>query len=324
MRVLSVRTEGLLDAPALADLGALVRLPSGPPGRAIAAALGLWAASLGGDDLPGLLVSLGLASSTDGVDVTEERGVPVGVSWDLVGASASLREPGQRRFGVEVTVALDPPLFAALREEAVRDPRLIQALGHGLRMRVKVGWMLTLDGLSATIGVLGLRVGTVDFPVTGSDAAPWAPRVLAKLGRRVGRVCEEEPLMAVVERVRLALRGPDPSARVRAQRLCDALARAPFRSGRLALVDQPLVDLADLVVPVFGDALVPLARFGPAAAHALRLTEAALLRQPDVLMVQAVGGGAPRPAGLVRWLTGCVNGPDATLEQVWLVAGGGP
>jgi hypothetical protein len=52
---------------------------------------------------------------------------------------------------------------------------------------------------------------------------------------------------------------------------------------------------------------------GPRADRALRLTEAALVRSPDVLVVEE----ATEPE--VAWLVSCVEGEDATLEQVWVV-----
>jgi hypothetical protein len=318
MLVTAIRTEGLRADLNLTGLGRRVDAAAGEPGRRLADALGLWAGTLNPDALPGALVAVGAGSGAAAVEAVVEEGVCVGAGWDRPGAMAALLATGERRFGVEVRVELDPPLFARLREEAVRDPRLVSALGTSLALTVKVGWLLTTDGLGATVGVLALSLGGVDFPVSGSERAPWATRLLRDVGARVGRVDWTEQLDAVAARLHTAATSSDPERRARAARAAEALARPPFSFGRLeVLADGPALELA------FGPELLRARRLGPAALHAVQLAEAVLLRQPDVLIVDGPGAGFSRAAAVSRWLERATAGGGATLEQVVLVPGGG-
>ncbi len=317
MLVTGLRAEGIRDVEMIREPGRRVDLPSGSVGRAMADALVLWAGSLCGDQLARALVAVGAASSEDAVELVVEEGAVVGASWDRVGAMASMLEAGERRFGVEVSLDLDPLLFASLREQAVRDPRLVSALGQRLTMKVKVGWLLTRDGLGCTIGVLALSVGGVEFPVSGSEKAAWATSILRDVGRRVARVRWSDSASQVATRISEAARCTDPQRRQAAERASNALSSAPFRFGRL----EPIESGVELEVAL-GPDLLRIERFGPAGLHALQLVEEVFMEQPDVLIVDGPGAGFSRPGAIARWLAARVDGTDATLEQVWFVSGG--
>lgn len=319
MYVTQVRTEGFRHAQALTDLGREVVLSRGVAGATLADAMQLWAATLAPERLPAVLVRLGAASSEAAVETTVESGWLTGVGCDQGRELMAMLEPSERRFAVELTIEADPPFFGRLREHAVRDPRLVTALGQAPTIQVRIGWFLSKDGCSTTIGLLALTVGKMAFPVTGAERPVWAPSVMADIGRRVSRTRAHDAPSVLGERLLQISTGTDPERRQRLRRASRALAKAPFHLGSLELVR-----VGGGVEPAFGDALVRARRLGPSAVGALSLVEQVLIEQPDILIVDAAGAGQQRPGPVHRWTVRQTEGDDATLEQVFFVYGGRP
>lgn len=317
MLVTGVRVAGLRDADGYvkADIESRVDLPSGPQGIAVADALDLFAAGLCTDRVPGVLDRLGVASTE--VEVLEEDGLPVQASWSSgLGVRTLLAGDAARRITVWVEVAPDPPLFGQLRELAVREPRLVAALGNSPRIGIKVGWLFTKDLTTASIAVLELKVGDLGFPAVGPERPKWAPRVLKQLGERFGRVRRRSSteLAGVLLDASLSA---DPRRRDAFRRASDALADAPFNFGALQLVRAE-----DALWACFGPDLRRARQYGPSAEEALQLVVAAYLDAPDVLVVEAPGALQPDSDEVVEWLVARTQGNDATLEQVFFAAGG--
>ncbi|TNE90048.1 MAG: hypothetical protein EP330_09475 [Deltaproteobacteria bacterium] len=317
MLVTGVRVAGLRDADGFVktDLESRVELPAGPEGVAVADALELFAAGLDATRIRPMLARLGIAHGE--IEIVEEDGLPVQASWDHgIGVRALLAGDAARRLTVWVEVAPDPPLFGQLRELAVREPRLVAALGNSPRLGIKVGWLFTKDLTTASIAVLELKVGDLAFPASGPERPKWAPRMLRELGTRFCRI-ERKPEPELAARLLAASLSPDPDERDNFRRAASALADKPFNLGALELVQ-----VEDEIWPCFGPHLRRSRQYGPAAEEALRLVDAAFLVAPDVLIVEAAGALQNDPSEVVEWLVGRTEGNNATLEQVFLVPGG--
>ncbi len=321
MYVTSLRVEGLRDAPAWEEreLGRVVSLPPGPAGVAVVEALEVLAASLVPDGLPSALGRLGLAPPGAAPEVLEEGGLPVQADIPAPGEAAAWLDLAQtRNVAVQVELALDPPLYGRLREIAVRDPRLVTALGQAPTVRVKVGWLFTRDLSAVALGLSEVGVGDVSLSSVPAERPRWLAELLGDLGRRFLRVDDREPETALVERLAAASLSPEPDRRRRYRAASEALGRPPFGLGDLEIVRSD-----GRLQAAFGPELRRARRFGGAGLEALRLVEAVLLAQPDVLAVE--GGGAQQrdPTAVRDWLAAATEGPEATLEQVFLAPGGG-
>ncbi len=320
MFVTGIHVQGLRGAEDFdaSDLDRVVRLPVGPPGIAVADALSLLVASLDARRTPAILVSLGLARDVDRVELLVEDGFPIQVTLpDSSGVPALLPPGGGRHVTVSVDVELDPPMFGRLRQLAVRDPRLVTALGDGARVTIKVGWLFTTDLTAASISVLGIAVGETPFPVIGSEKAVWLPGLLSDIAQRFQRVGTDESADRVAQRLLEACLSPDPDRRERFRRLAQTLEGPPFQLGRLELVR-----FKDKVEACFGAGLLRARQFGPSAVDALRLVEAVILESPDVLIVEAPGAAQAHPAAVRGWLDEQASGEKALMEQVIVVPGG--
>jgi hypothetical protein len=286
------------------DAERVTALPAGQEGAAIADAVDLFAAALDPSRLATLAQRLGWATDRtvvvgEGSDAELQGLWPAGV--DAVVAA------GQRSVTVECTIALDPPLYGRLRDHAVREPRMVAALGQDPSVRIKVGWLFNRDRRSADPGLLHLRIGDVGFETAGKDRPQWLPELLVEIGRRFCRTEPFEPVDALAERLLAASLSTDPLVRAGFERLQASLALAPFSLPRLGLAR------ADgRLEIVFGKELVTLRQLGRPAFDAVRWAEAAFVVRPDVLVVDE-----PVSADLRKWWAGVAEAEDAPVEQVW-------
>jgi hypothetical protein len=202
---------------------------------------------------------------------------------------------------VEVSIAPDPPLYGRLREHALRDARLVSALGQEAELHVKVGWRVTRDRATATYDLLGARIGDVAFPIAGADVPPWLRPLLADVARRVHRVDLEEPWARVVSRLSHAALAPTAPPRAAWRRLVAA-------ATALGLAEPQLVLGPRLA---FGDALLDARGVSRDQRDIIRSLEATLVRAPDVLVLPE-----RLPDAALAWVRARTEGDDATLEQV--------
>jgi len=313
MYLTSLEIHGLrhVDGLVMPDLGQVVLLPPPPVGVAVADALTLVRATLEAGATEDALRRLAVIGPDEEVDLVREGGFVVQAAWsDPTGIAALVDPEAGRRLTVEVGLHLDPPLYGRLRELAVREPRLVTALGQGPSLGVKVGWLFTRDLCTASLSLLQVRVGQSAFP-TGGDRPGWLSAILPTVGGRFGRLDWQEGVHSIGTRLLEAALGPDPERRAAVGRTSEALAGPPFSLGELELVR-----LGDQVLPCFGKELTRVRQLGSAALAALRLVSAVCVDAPDVLVVEEAWD-----EGVRDWLEACTTGEAATLEQVVLVPG---
>ena len=300
------------------DLDRIVELPTGPAGVAVADALEMFAMALDGGRVVASLTTLGLLDAGTSPEVLEEEGFPVQIGGlGPVGVSALLPTDGRRQVTMTAVVQLDPPLFGRLRQEAVRDPRLVTALGSQPRVSVKVGWAFTRDLTAVSVSVLSVHVGDTPFSLIGNERPNWLSGFLRDMGSRWGRVRCKERSEVSDARWFTAATSHETERRRRFRVASEVLSQRPFRLGSVEWVR-----CGDLFEIRFGTSLLRKRQFGSFADAALDLVEAVILDGPDVLLWEAAAWSGV-PASEVRaWIEAHVSGDRATLEQIWIIPGG--
>jgi hypothetical protein len=304
----ALRVEGLREAPRLESVfdPRLTHLADGPQGIAVLDAIDLLVAACDPTQTRLVLQRLGVVDPFVEVDLEIEDGLPIQITFEEGDAGSLLPADGSRTIKVSVDLALDPILFGALREQALRDPRLVGAL-ETATTTLTVGWVFTNDLCTASIGRLSLRIGDVAFPTMGSERPKWMTSWLLDIARRFRRVTDDD-LQIVAERVLEASLSENTARRTRAAALCAATGRPPFGLGALELVT-----LGGAVQPCFGPALTRPRSIGRRGADLVRIAEACVLHQPDVLLIERVDDA---DSELLAWLRDQTDGDDAILEQV--------
>ncbi len=313
MYVTSVRLEGLWPADSLerALSRPVATLGADPAGLAALDAFDLFVAGCDPGRTGAALASIGVVPSASDAEVTVEDALPAQVTLHDGDAAGLLGPHGGRTVKVRLDFALDPVLFGRLSEWALRDPRLASGLADATAS-VTIGWAFTNDRTTAAVARLQVRIGEARFSTGGAERPAWLAPFLHDVAGRFRRV-GDEPLDAIAARVHAAAFSGDLERRKRARALMAALAAPPFDVGALEL----LVD-ARGVRAAFGPELLPPRRLGRTGQDRVRIAEAAILDQPDVLLVDRVD---PTDAALLAWLRGASTGDGAILEQV-IVADG--
>jgi hypothetical protein len=298
MFVTGVHARGFRDLPdlTLKGLGRSVDLQGPTPATtALADAIELAFAALSASSLEAMLLRWGVLAIGEQPEVTGQP-FPEQASWeDQTAARALVADEHERNLRVDLTVALDPPMFGILRSEAAREPRVVAALGQGASVRIAVGALFTstFDTMALTIHEVGL--GDERFPVRGGERPRWMDRLLRAVADRYHRWDPEVDtagvaLEAMTSRDRYAASeawqaalGPD-GPRLRA-------ARGP--GGHPILL---------------GDDL-PLRRHGRGAVDDAGLAAAVHLSRADIVWAETDRA----------WLLDAVEGDDSPLEQVFRV-----
>jgi hypothetical protein len=252
----------------------------------------------------GLLLALLSRWGCQGVTVEKEGGLPRGATWkEAPGLASLVAVPSEALLKVSLLLSLDPPLFGKIRARAHRDPRLVEAIGGGAKLKLGVGARFgpAFDALS--LDLLTLEIGGTSFPAQGSDRPDWLLPLLAGMGRRLQRG-------AAPEAWGNAARSWDPRQHHALKRAQAAAAAAPFRLGELQV-------LPDGIGRLDKDALVPLRLLGSAAELAVGLVGAVHLGGADVLLWE---GAIPSP--WKPWLGRQAEAEASPLEQVILVGAG--
>lgn len=306
MYITRLKAEGLATAVDHDALSRTTRVPKGSAAMAAADALTLWVAGMGGTNAGLRLAELGWVPRLPDPD---PDGEPV-ARYDLWhvdpdGIAQALSHEVDT-VTIDVSLAPDPPLYGRLREHAVRDPRLVTALGQQAELHVKIGWRLTAGRSFATSDLLGARIGDVSFPVVGKERPAWLLPLLSDVASRVHRVDLETPWSTIVETLHGAALSRDPVVRACWARVQSALTAQPFQLPMLHVVRTGARQ--DLGV---GNEVLPSRSLDRSARDAIRLAAATLLRAPDVLIVPTALSEEVR-----GWLDSCTEGDEATLEQV--------
>lgn len=223
-----------------------------------------------------------------------------GASWaDAPGLAAVLAPESDGLLTVGLTLSLDPPQYGRLRKEAMRDPKVVDALAQGGLLHLKVGarFAPALDAFA--LDVLTCTVGEVSFPIAGPERPVWLTPFLASLAGKLhlGPATSEHwsrRASSFEAKDRLAL-----------DRACAALGRGPARLGEvLWLPSGPAVKTST--------GLVPIHLYGPRVEGEAALLAAVELTGADILLVE------DPPRAHRAWLQKQVEGTTSALEQVLL------
>lgn len=302
MYITAVTASGFRDLPRFehADLGRAVHLKGPTPATtALGDAVELAFAALSPAGLVHLLRRWELLAEVEQPEVLGAPFPDQAVWTDREAARALVADTDERALVCSVDIALDPPLFGALRSHAVREPRLVAALSEGARIRLEVGALFAVSFDAVAVDLRGVSVGAERFPTRDGDRPPWLQRLLVALSGRFHR--------------------HDPTADTAVLALTAATARRGH-GGYLAWQrclgpDNPVLRAAR---GPGGRALLladdlPLRRLGATVRHRVDLGAAVHLAGADVLWAES--GEA--------WLDDAVTGVGSPLEQVWRVSPAG-
>lgn len=299
MYISAIEVQGLRDLPRFAardlDRVVTIRGPS-PAATALGDAVELFFGALSAPALRRFLHRVELLQPDEEPEILGEPH-PVQASWRDRKAAEVQVVQGERSRSVTLELALDPPLFRTLSDQAAREPRLVSALGAGGTVRISVGALLATSMDAMAITLTGFEVGGERFPTADAERPGWMKHFLATLVHRFHRA------------------GP-ASATDLPQRVLDvALSRdrhAAFQGWQRALAPH-LGQVRPALGPggrptLLADDL-PLRRHGPAALARASLAADAWLDPADVLWVD----DGP------EWIEQAVEGEDSPLEQVFRV-----
>ncbi len=315
MLLQSLRVQGLRDAPdaAVSLDGTEVHPLDAPAGTVLADGLALCRAAWCTDDLAMVLGHLqwGSAAKTSWTD--EERNEVQGL--DPAFLARQLEPDASPRVTVTLQILPDPVLFGRIRGQASRHPDLVSELVSGGAIQVGVSWLLTHDLSVARVHTTALQVGRIRLDATQMTES-WVPELLQAIGRRLGRLSADVPTAsALAQQVCGLAWSSEPSSRKAFARMQDALQADPFGLPRLHAAT-----IGDRAALFLGDDLQPLRAWGPAAERAVQLAWFGLALAPDVAVVE---DGHLWPEAWRAWLAGCLEGDDATLEQILWIDGWG-
>lgn len=298
MFVTAIEVQGLRDLPRFvaSDLGPVVTL-AGPTPRttALGDALELFFGALQPSALQRLLRRLGALGPDEQAEILGAP-LPEQATWTDTLAGRWLPDEG-RAVTVTLELALDPVQLAALRGQAVREPRLASALSREPLARVTVGGLMATSFDAIAVAVQGVVIGGEPFPYAPGQRAPWMTALLSGLAGRFARHTHDDPAGAAAtvldaatswdrfgayERWRAALSPTVPHPRA---------ARGP--GGRPLLLSEDL----------------PLRRQGPAAMRQAALAADVYLSGADLLWVETDD----------PWVDSAIEGDGSALEQVWRV-----
>jgi hypothetical protein len=297
MYVTAIELRGFRDLPAWSaeglDRTVHLRGPT-PATTAVGDALDLAFGALSPEGLDRALRRWGVVAPEDAPEV-EGAPLPTEATWSDAEAARALVADGERTLRVELELALDPPLFAQLRELAAREPRVGPALARRPRLRLAVGALFAATWDAVAISIQRFSVGDEDFPVSGADRPRWLDRFLQAMATRLHRLDLEDDMGARLLDAATSRQRHDAYQRWTTALLPDGprlrVARGPG--------EQPLL---------LGDEL-PLRRHGQAGLDRAALAGAVFLTGADVLFAE---GDDPL-------LDRAVDGEDSPLEQVWRV-----
>ena len=252
----------------------------------------------------GLLQSLLSRWGCQGVEVEKEGNLPKGATWkEAPGLGSLLAVPSEGLLKVGMLLSLDPPLFGKIRAKANRDPRLVEAISGGSKLRLGVGARFGPAFDAMSLDLLTLEIGGVSFPAQGSERPEWLLPLLSGMGRRLQRGAAPESWSS-------ASRSWDPRQHHALKRAQAAAAAAPFRLGELRVLPEGVGRLE-------AEALVPLRQLGSEAELAVGLVGAVHLGGADVLLWEGAIHGPWKP-----WLGRQAEAEASPLEQVILVGAG--
>lgn len=269
-----------------------------PETTALADAFDLFFSSFYTPAIDGLLRRWQLLGPDEEPDIVGDL-IPEQVTWsDTRMARALVASEVNRDLRVTLCLALDPPQFGALRDLAIKEPRLATALADGDDITVSVGALFTntFDGLSLSVN--RFLVGNETFSIT-AGRPDWMSTFLHGLGRRWHRHRRIPHL---------------------AQALLDAALSADRYEGYRAWQEQlaKTYGLVRVARGAGGEPTVlaedlPLRRFGDDALRTAELAASIHLSGAEIIWFE----------GEDSWAESTVEGDASALEQVFRVGAEG-
>ncbi len=279
MHIRRVAFEGLRALPDFEGqgLGRVVPVLGTAAGRtALADAITIALSAFSSSDLVRAAALLGLGETCE----AHGEGLPEELVIQRPGIAQSLFGD-ERTFRVKLDLELDPPQYGEIRAHALRDPRLVSALGAAdTTLGIAVGWVLTRDWSVAATSVLGVRLGDVELPLVGEDRPSWLSGFLQGLSGRLHRHRAGDGDAQAYAR---AERSPDAVERMAARQVRQILSRSPFGLGELQVIEGEPTWLG----LTHGDSVLPLRAFGPRVAHQVGLVQAVHLSGAEILVTEA-------------------------------------
>ena len=209
-----------------------------------------------------------------------------------------------RTLKVRLDIELDPPLFGKLRELAVRDPELVDAIGAPLVL--SLGWVFTNDFRICAPSRLTVRLGDLNL----DDDRPWLPEFLALLEQRGSAWNNGDQNPPAVRR---ADRSHEPGRRAALEAMKQALLKPPW-----SLPELHVVDAGEEGFLALGPDIVPLRAWGPDARAGVGLCQAVHLDPAEIIALQNPTAETERPRAVRNWLVQQVEAAGSPLEQIWL------
>ncbi|MCP4809470.1 MAG: hypothetical protein GY884_29390, partial [Proteobacteria bacterium] len=238
------------------------------------------------------------------------EGLPDEVQVEWTGCAARILDPAaERRVRIRLDLELDPPQFGRLRELAVRDPDLVDALSQAT-MSVTLGWVFTKDFSVCSVSHTAVQLGGVRLD---AHEHPWLPGFLASLTNR-GLVV---PPLAQHHRYAFAAHtSPSPQVRAGVAAMHSALRRRPFSLGELHPVE------AEKSWWALGPELLPIG--GAAHKQAISLVSAVHVSGAEILVLERPTALCERPRAVNNWLVAQATEEASPLEQVFILGEGTP
>lgn len=298
MFVTAIEVQGFRDLPrfAVADLGPVVRLRGPTPQTtALGDAIELFFAALQPAALTRLLRRWGALAPGEEAEVLGAP-APEQATWKDPLACRWIADDG-RALTVTLEIALDPVQIAALRGQAVREPRLVAALGRDTLARITVGALLATSYDALALSVQGVVIGGEPFPYAPQQRAPWMSALLMGLAGRFTRHAMDDIPAAAALILDCATSWDRFGAYARWQAALAPTVPAPRAArgpgGRPTLLSEDL----------------PMRRHGDAAVARAALAADVFLSGADLLWVEAED----------PWVEAAIEGDGSPLEQVWRV-----
>jgi len=297
MFIASLHVEGLADLPEFRIEGLQrcvhLRGPT-PQTTAVGDAIALAFAAFSPAACERLLRRWGVVGPQEEPEFMGELCVAQAHWKDRYAARRLVYEPDRRSIVVTIKIELDPLLFRQLRDEAVRDPRLVAALAGGAHLELSVGALFATSFDALALSLRGVRIGSERFPTLEKDRPVWLTRVLSSMSHRFHQHVTGDGLaMRVMEAA---------TSREHYDRYQSWQAHLEPKLG----VVRPAWGPGGMPVLLADEQ--PLIRWGRAGFEAAALAASVYLEDPDVLWVETEDVGL---AEVVQ---------RGALEQIWLVS----
>ncbi|MDP6931629.1 MAG: hypothetical protein QGG40_01875, partial [Myxococcota bacterium] len=187
MLVTRIHVEGFhdLDGFLETDLDRVVLVDGPhPSATALGDALALAFAALHTDHLRSLLKRWELLGPDEDGEI-QGSPFPEQATWrDRHVAAGLVSNHARRSIQVDISCALDPPQYGALRSHAATEPSLVAALAGGGTVHWRTGALFSSSWDAVAISLQSFAVGKTGFSVRKADRPTWLTSFLQDLASR--------------------------------------------------------------------------------------------------------------------------------------------